>query len=299
MAAASGLQGSGHVVVRTVHPVPDVDARGTPWSRVGVRGSGPRDGIVAALFVPSQLGPSCGRRPLNNLLLLLGVVLGLKWSKRKDRYKWQWLCGLGGVLLMLQVMAWLVPAVEAFQTSPPPPAAVGELVRGAEGITAHMAAQAGVHTGAGARVSYHQSGSAPQIDKKSPQEALTDPHSHALRRLTLISRGANLQTVVDNANAGDVIVLSDGTYTGAGTSWRGSNMIYINKDITIRAQNPGQAVLDGQDARRVIYVARGTVTLDGLAITRGSATYVSATLLKPQRSTNGFFVSQLPIARTG
>ena len=67
---------------------------------------------------------------------------------------------------------------------------------------------------------------------------------------------AKLQTAVDNANAGDELILRDGTYTGGGT---GSNLLYINKDITIRALNPGQAVLDGQNMRRVIYVAGGTV----------------------------------------
>ena len=101
---------------------------------------------------------------------------------------------------------------------------------------------------------------------------MTDLRSRAPRRLTtVVSPGANLQTVVDAATAGDEIVLADGTYTGSGTSAAGSNMLYINKNITIRAQNPGQAVLDGQGARRVIYIASGTVVLDGLNITGGSA----------------------------
>ena len=85
----------------------------------------------------------------------------------------------------------------------------------------------------------------------------------------------NLQTVLNNANAGDEIVLADGTYTGSGTSASGSNMIYINKAITIRAENPGQVVLDGQNARRVLFIASGTVVLNGLNITRGSAGSVS------------------------
>ena len=87
---------------------------------------------------------------------------------------------------------------------------------------------------------------------------------------------------MDAANIGDEIVLTDGTYTGAGTpTASGSNMLYINKDITIRAQHPGQAVLDGQDARRVIYIASGTVALDGLVITGGRAhySYVSVILM--------------------
>ena len=97
----------------------------------------------------------------------------------------------------------------------------------------------------------------------------------------MVYPGANLQTVVDNANAGDVILLTDGTYNGTGRSYSGNNMLYINKDITIQAQNPGQAVLDGENATRVVYIRSGTITLDGLAITRGRASSVSATLLNP------------------
>ena len=97
--------------------------------------------------------------------------------------------------------------------------------------------------------------------------------SHVTRRLRQInlSPGANLQTEVTNANAGDELILADGTYTGVGTSQAGSNMLYIDKDITIRALNPGQAVLDGEETRRVIYVASGTVVLEGLVITKGFA----------------------------
>ena len=61
------------------------------------------------------------------------------------------------------------------------------------------------------------------------------------------------------------IILADGTYTGSGDA----DVLQINKDITIRAQNPGQAVLDGENTRRVISIASGTVVLDGLVITRG------------------------------
>ena len=93
--------------------------------------------------------------------------------------------------------------------------------------------------------------------------------------MTTVQPGVNLQTVVDNASPGDEIVLGDGTYTGNGTSANGNNMLYINKDITIRALNPGQAVLDGETARRVLYVQSGAVALEGLNITRGSASGVS------------------------
>ena len=92
---------------------------------------------------------------------------------------------------------------------------------------------------------------------------------HVARRLATInvSPGAGtLQTALDNANAGDTLVLADGTFTGSG-----SNVLEINKDITIRAQNAGQAVLDGENARQVIKISSGTVVLEGLKITKGLA----------------------------
>ena len=46
-----------------------------------------------------------------------------------------------------------------------------------------------------------------------------------------------------NAVAGAELVLEDGTYTGS----HSLHVLLINKDITIRAQNAGMAVLDGED----------------------------------------------------
>ena len=67
----------------------------------------------------------------------------------------------------------------------------------------------------------------------------------------------------------------DGTYTGSGSIWQA--VLRIDKDIRIRALNVGMAaVLDGEGVRRVVFISRGTVVLEGLAITRGS---VSARLL--------------------
>ena len=73
-----------------------------------------------------------------------------------------------------------------------------------------------------------------------------------------------LQDALNDASAGDELVLANGTYTGSG-----SNVLEIDKDITIRALNPGQAVLDGGNARRVIYISSGTVALSGLNIIQG------------------------------
>ena len=90
---------------------------------------------------------------------------------------------------------------------------------------------------------------------------------HVARRLATInvSPSDDLQSKLNSAGAGDTLNLADGTYTGSG-----SNVLEINKDITIRAQNSGQAILDGENTRRVIYITSGTVTLEGLTITRGS-----------------------------
>ena len=89
---------------------------------------------------------------------------------------------------------------------------------------------------------------------------------HVARRLATItvSPSDNLQTKLNSAGAGDTLDLADGTYIGSG-----SYVLEISKDITIRAQNSGQVILDGENARRVIYITSGTVTLEGLNITRG------------------------------
>ena len=81
-----------------------------------------------------------------------------------------------------------------------------------------------------------------------------------------------LQAALTAASPGDELVLADGTYTGNGGNARyAENVLVINKDITIRAQNAGQAVLDGQGTRRVLYVGSGTVSLEGLGIANGNA----------------------------
>jgi hypothetical protein len=76
---------------------------------------------------------------------------------------------------------------------------------------------------------------------------------------------------LNTANDGEKLVLADGIYTGSYGS-----VVCIAKSITIRALNVGQAVLDGENARRVIFIAAGTVHLHGLQITRGYAEGVSA-----------------------
>ena len=97
------------------------------------------------------------------------------------------------------------------------------------------------------------------------------------------------------APAGAVLILSDGTYTPQGNTQgrHGPTGLYIDKDITIRAENPGNAILDGQNTRRVIHIFRGNVHLDGLAITQGLA---DKSLLHSVRTTMTLKSSEPPFA---
>lgn len=79
-----------------------------------------------------------------------------------------------------------------------------------------------------------------------------------------------IQAAVDAASAGATLVLADGTYTSSANP-----VLAIGSSITIRAQNAGQAVLDGEGARRVVTITSGTVVLDGLRITGGSTDHSS------------------------
>ena len=95
----------------------------------------------------------------------------------------------------------------------------------------------------------------------------TNVKSRITRRLAVVyvSPGAGtLQAAFDAAAAGDELVLAGGTYTGSG-----SQVLKINKHITIRAANAQQVILDGEDVRRVIKIESGNVALEGLSITKG------------------------------
>ena len=95
-------------------------------------------------------------------------------------------------------------------------------------------------------------------------DVMVERSYHAARRLsTNVASGQNtLSNALAAASAGDTLVLADGTYTLTST-------LTIDKDITIRASNQGQAILDGENSKRVILVSTGTVVLDGLSITNG------------------------------
>ena len=80
-----------------------------------------------------------------------------------------------------------------------------------------------------------------------------------------------LQAAVDLAAPGDTLVLADGTFTCSNTA---AGVVVITKDLTIKAQNSRQAVIDGQNSVRAVKVQHTstsglTVAFEGLEITNG------------------------------
>ena len=86
--------------------------------------------------------------------------------------------------------------------------------------------------------------------------------SQSPSQVSLVHPGDNLNAVLEDASPGDVLLLANGQYQPGVT-------VFIDKNITIAAQNVGQAVLDGQKDHRVIEIFSGTVSLKGLNITGG------------------------------
>ena len=87
-----------------------------------------------------------------------------------------------------------------------------------------------------------------------------------------VSPGDDLQARMNNALSGDVFLLGDGTYMQPSDPG-----IEITKSVTIRAQNPGLAILSGESKRVVVRVNAAqfrpyshTVIFDGLRITAGT-----------------------------
>ena len=93
--------------------------------------------------------------------------------------------------------------------------------------------------------------------------------SRVTRRLAVIDvqpGAGTLQAALNAASDGDELVLANGTYTGSG-----ANVLEVGKSVTIRALHARGAILDGENARRVVSsITSGTVVLEGLDITRGS-----------------------------
>ncbi len=78
-----------------------------------------------------------------------------------------------------------------------------------------------------------------------------------------ISPGDDIQTVINSAVAGDLIIVNDGTYIL-------SSQISITKNVTFRSQNGASVtIIDGNNLSRCIYLNNISATVDGFTITNG------------------------------
>lgn len=82
-----------------------------------------------------------------------------------------------------------------------------------------------------------------------------------------IECGTNLAIAYEAARPGAELELEDGVYARDGAA-----VLTIAKNITIRSKNRGAVILNGQGAHQVLRIVSGTVFLDGLSITNGTAT---------------------------
>jgi hypothetical protein len=96
---------------------------------------------------------------------------------------------------------------------------------------------------------------------------------------------SSIQAAVDDADAGDVIKVAQGTYTDIHQRSGVTQVVYFDQSVTVRggytttngfADPPDSVayptVLDAQDQGRVVFVSSGvTVTLEGLRLTGGNA----------------------------
>ena len=119
-----------------------------------------------------------------------------------------------------------------------------------------------------------------------PEDPWRLSSSRVTRRLAVISVSpgdGTLQAAVNAANPGDVLVLADGTYTGGSSALGGTTVLLIDgttpTGLTIRAANPGMAVLDAQgvSGRRGVTITGGiesgvwSGTIEDVEITGGNA----------------------------
>ena len=82
----------------------------------------------------------------------------------------------------------------------------------------------------------------------------------------------NIQDAVNAAFADNIVLVSNGTYSGFGLAQYGSNVVAISKEITISSVNgAAHTVVDGQKIYRAFYITNGVV-LNGFTITNS---YVS------------------------
>ena len=103
-----------------------------------------------------------------------------------------------------------------------------------------------------------------------------------------ITAAANIQDAIDVANAGDFIVVSNGTYNTGGRVVYGSltNRVVINKAVTVQSLNgPGVTVIQGKrtpvnSVMRCVYMTNNAVLI-GFTLTNG-ATQTAGDVFKEQ-----------------
>ncbi len=80
---------------------------------------------------------------------------------------------------------------------------------------------------------------------------------------TWAKAATNIQTAVDAASSGDIVLVGDGTYTLAAN-------ISVTKGITIRSANGYLlTIIDGNSATRCFFINHASAVIDGFTITNG------------------------------
>ena len=101
----------------------------------------------------------------------------------------------------------------------------------------------------------------------------SSPHQAATG--TVVIPGiSTLNNAIVAAVNGEKLVLADGTFTDTTThtQFEGASIAAVSKSLTIRAQNAGKAILDGQNARRAFRVSgSATVVLEGIVCINGQS----------------------------
>jgi hypothetical protein len=91
--------------------------------------------------------------------------------------------------------------------------------------------------------------------------------------LLVPSNFATIQLAIDAANPGDTVLVSNGTYTGAGNK----NLDFGGKNIVLISENgPGLTTIDCEDSGRAIAFENGedsTSVMEGFKIVNGNATW--------------------------
>jgi parallel beta-helix repeat protein/predicted outer membrane repeat protein len=89
------------------------------------------------------------------------------------------------------------------------------------------------------------------------------------RELLVPSQYPTIQSAIDDANNGDIVIVADGTYTGTGNR----DINFLGKVITVRSENgPGNCIIDCEKSGSGFYFSRNEDTnsvLDGFTITNG------------------------------